>query len=92
MGSRVLSLRGDNAPLDEWADQLVVVTTEQRAPAGTADFGHTKSGSQEIRRWREMDSNHRFPDRGQHFSRRETSSIPYPLTTRWEIVHQAKSG
>ena len=29
---------------------------------------------------------------GQHFSRRETSSIPYPLTTRPEIVHQAKSG
>jgi hypothetical protein len=32
------------------------------------------------------------PDRGQHFSRRETSSIPCPLTTRSEIVHQAKSG
>jgi len=62
MGSRVLSLRGDNAPLDKWADQLVVVTTEQRAPAGTADFGHTKSGSQEPRRWRERDSNLRSRD------------------------------
>jgi len=31
------------------------------------------------------------PDRGQPFSRRETSSIPYPLTTRSEIVHQAKA-
>jgi hypothetical protein len=41
---------------------------------------------------RKTDSNPRSPDRGQHFSRRETSSIPYPLTTRPEIVHQAKSG
>jgi CBS-domain-containing membrane protein len=32
------------------------------------------------------------PRQEQHFSRRETSSIPYPLTTRPEIVHQAKSG
>jgi len=32
------------------------------------------------------------PRQGQHFSRRETSSIPYPLTTRSEIMHQAKSG
>jgi hypothetical protein len=32
------------------------------------------------------------PRQGQHFSRRETSSIPYPLTTRPEIEHQATSG
>jgi predicted ATPase len=33
MGSRVLSLRGDSAPLDvEWANQLVAVTTEQGFP------------------------------------------------------------
>jgi hypothetical protein len=50
------------------------------------------SGSLLTHRWRKPDSNPRSPDRGQHFSRRETSSIPYPLTTRSEIVHQAKSG
>ena len=32
MGSRVVSLRGDAATLDEWSDQLVAVTTEQGFP------------------------------------------------------------
>jgi predicted ATPase len=32
MGSRVLSLGGDNAVLGEWADQLVAVTTEHGFP------------------------------------------------------------
>jgi hypothetical protein len=50
------------------------------------------NGSLLTRRWRKPDSNPRSPDRGQHFSRREASSNPYPLTTRSEIVHHAKSG
>src|SRR5207245_2190337 len=31
-GTRLLSLVGDNAALDEWADQLVAVTMEQGFP------------------------------------------------------------
>jgi hypothetical protein len=55
-------LATDASTFSHW---LVVVTTEQgfpywRAPVGTADFGHTKSGSHPTLRWREMDSNLRF--------------------------------
>ena len=32
IGAGLLSLVGDNAALDEWADQLVAVTTEQGFP------------------------------------------------------------
>jgi class 3 adenylate cyclase/predicted ATPase len=46
IGARLLSLGGDNTALDEWADQLVAMTTEQGFPhwgaQGTICFGWVK--------------------------------------------------
>ena len=61
-------------------------------PSPSAPTMILEASSHPTLRWREVDANPRSRDRGQHFSRRETSSIPYPLTTRSEIVRQAKSG
>jgi hypothetical protein len=50
MGSRLLSLGGDNAALDEWGDQLVAIATERGFPYYRA-LGSIYRGWVEVKKW-----------------------------------------
>ena len=84
-GGRFIMLATDASTFSHW---LVVVTTEQgfpywRAPAGTADFGHTKSGSHPTLRWRKADSN--------SWSHFEKSRPSQDTPQRFRVVRPARA-